>query len=418
MKLISEFKNILRPLETKRREFLSTSRLKQQDALSYTHSKPCIAFLAGEPETWDKSEPVFDLLSKRDNVELFLYVCPSYDDALNVPNEYGYEWEYFYQKYPKYCKSIFREDGTLVDLNTQNLDYIFYGDPYMGHFPHLYRCYHLIRSNAKLCYIPYGFYGAKFGYDLMATNTDFFKNMYFTFADCDDVADILEGLLKDVPHHELRHIMRLGYPTLEKFLKDESFHQCNYKEVLWTPRWSYSDLGGGSHFLEYKDQILTIPENYKKFHLTLRPHPMLFAHIVQSGMMTQEDADSYKKRIKEVGADLDQHGDVNDTIRSTDIFITDYSSLIINFFMTGKPIIYCPMNDGYGSAYTKMMEGIYLAESYEDITRYLNELHNGNDPLKKTREAILESPEFKIHASASQQIVDCILMDFNSHCVK
>ena len=282
----------------------------------------------------------------------------------------------------------------------------------MGHFPHMFRCYHTVRSHAKLCYMPYGFYGAKFGYDLMATNTDFFKNMYFVFADCDDVADILEGLLPKTTKNGLQHIMRLGYPTLEKFLKDESYHTCNYKEILWTPRWSYSDLGGGSHFMEYKDSILTIPEKYPNLHLTLRPHPMLFAHLPQMGKMTEAEIKDYKKRIQDVGADLDQHGDANISIKKTDIFITDYSSLIVNFFMTGKPVIYCPMNDGYGKVYTKMMEGIYLAESYEDIERILKELSSGNDYLKQKREEILNSPDFLIYRDSTKNIIDCIVNDF------
>ena len=415
MDLVTNLKELLRPLETKRRELQATKWLKKQHALSYTHPIPRIAFIAGEPETWDKSEPVFEAFSKREDCELFLYVCPSYDSVLNVPEEYGYEWDYFFRKYPSFCKSIYKEDGSLIDLNSEELDYIFYGDPYMGHFPHLYRCYHLVQSNAKLCYIPYGFYGAKFGYDLMANNTDFFKNMYFTFADCNDVAEILKGLLKDVSHPEYRHIMQLGYPTLEKFLKDKSYHTCNYHEVLWTPRWSYSNLGGGSHFLEYKDQILGIPEKYNNFHLTLRPHPMLFAHIVQSGKMTQKEADDYKQRINDAGAALDQHGDVNATIKNTDIFVTDYSSLIINFFMTGKPIIYCPLDDGYGKTYTKMLEGIYIANNYDEVDHYLEMLHKGNDPLKNKREEILKSPEFSVYRDSTENIVSCILDDFNAH---
>ena len=415
MSIKEQIKKVLRPLETLRREKVAEYYLKKQAAHKSNHSKIRIAFIADMPELWDKSELLFEELIKRDDFEIELFVSPSYNEKLQIPEEYGYEWEYFSKRYPDYCRSIFKENGEFIDLTTYDFDYIFYGDPYMGHFPHLYRCYHLVQSNAKLCYIPYGFYGAKFGYDLMATNTDFFKNMYFVFADCDDVADILEGLLPKTTKNGLQHIMRIGYPTLSKFITDESYRQCNYKEVLWTPRWSYAELGGGSHFLEYKDQILEIPERYSNFHLTLRPHPMLMANIVQSGLQTQEQMDAYKARIKEVGADLDQHSDVNAAIKTTDIFITDYSSLIINFFMTGKPIIYCPMNDGYGAIYTKMLEGIYLAHSYEEVDHYLRELHNENDYLKETREKILNSSEFQIYKDSPQNVVNCILNDFRQH---
>ena len=124
---------------------------------------------------------------------------------------------------------------------------------------------------------------------------------------------------------------------------------------------------------------------------------MLLANVVKTELMTQEEVNAFKKRIQDIGADLDQHSDVNNAIKKTDIFITDYSSLIINFFMTGKPIIYCPMNDGYGSIYTKMLEGIYLAHNYEEVEHYLKELHNGNDYLKEKRAEILDSPEFQIY---------------------
>ena len=394
------------------RSYKAKNYLRQQSTTHITKdSEIRIAFLAGEPETWDKSEPVFEALCQNSRFHVDLYIVPSYDDALQIPKEYGYEWEYFNEKYPEFCHTIFDKDE-IIDLNASNYDYLFYGDPYMGHFPRQLRAYNLIKNN-RICYIPYGFYGAKFGYDLMAENRSFFCNTYLVFCDCQDVKDILESLFPDTTANGLQRFVNLGYPTLEKFLRPE-FRVCNYRNILWAPRWSYSEMGGGSHFMEYKDLIFNVKEISGNYHLILRPHPMTFANVVGSGLMSETEVQDYKQHIIDVGAELNQHTDINETIKRTDIFITDYSSLMIHYFMTGKPVIYCPSKDPFDKTYTKMLEGIYIAKSWDNIEQYLTDLSNGNDWLKEKRMEILKSDEFTIHAHATERIVDFLINDMES----
>ena len=57
--------------------------------------------------------------------------------------------------------------------------------------------------------------------------------------------------------------------------------------------------------------------------------------------MTERDVENYKNSVKEHGASFDKNEIVGDTFRQTEILITDYSSIILEFFLSGKPVIYC-----------------------------------------------------------------------------
>ena len=97
-----------------------------------------------------------------------------------------------------------------------------------------------------------------------------------------------------------------------------------------------------------------------------------------------------------------------DIFPNIDILITDISSVMIPFFLTGRPVIYCSNNIKLNKICSKMSEGMYIADSWEDIIRYLNDIMKGNDYLKPKRDAIIDS-EFRGHDNAAKAIVDRVL---------
>ena len=53
-----------------------------------------------------------------------------------------------------------------------------------------------------------------------------------------------------------------------------------------------------------------------------------------------------------------------------------------------------------------MLEGIYVAESWDDVQYYVNEIVNGNDYLYDKRMEILKENEFIMHSDATNNIVN------------
>ena len=378
----------------------------------YSHGNDAvlrIAFIAQDPKTWDKVQPLFEALMKRDDCFIRLYVTPSYDAHLRLTDEYGDEYEYFHRLYPSHClKGI--NGGTVVDLNKENYHYIFYTDPYTFHYPRKLRSFHTVKK-AKLCYTPYGYNLSELGFYLIENNRMFFRDISFLFSDSDDTVRLLEKMFPETVKHGTQHFLTLGYPALSSI----EFKDClEYHTVLWTPRWSYSENGGGSHFLEYKDQILSIKDISPDLDLILRPHPQLFANMQEQGFMTETEIADYKERVRNSAA-FDINNNVNTTMENADILLTDFSGIIIQFFMTGKPIIYCPSNSIHPiPVLNRILEGCYIAESWNDICQYLKMLSEGNDPLKEKRKEILVDHEFIVHKQAVSNIIQCLYDDFHS----
>ena len=130
--------------------------------------------------------------------------------------------------------------------------------------------------------------------------------------------------------------------------------------------------------------------------------------------MTAAEITAYKEQISEIGI-LDSNNNVNKTMETADILLTDFSGIIIQFFMTGKPIIYCPSNSIHPiPVLNRMLEGCYIAESWEDIQHYLKMLSEGNDPLKEKRTEILNNEEFTVHRNAVNNIIEYLYNDFRS----
>lgn len=368
-----------------------------------------IAFVAQDPKTWDKVQPLFEALMKRSDCFVRLYVTPSYDAHLRLSDEYGDEYEYFHHLYPSHCLKGINE-GTTVDLNKEHYHYVFYTDPYTFHYPKKLRSFHTVRKS-KICYTPYGYNLSELGFYLIENNRMFFRDVSFVFSDSDDTVQLLTKMFPKSSGNGTQHFVTLGYPALSGI---EFKEHLNYHTVLWTPRWSYSENGGGSHFLEYKEQILGIRNISPDLNLIFRPHPQLFANMQEQKFMTAAEITAYKEQISGIGI-LDSNNNVNKTMETADILLTDFSGIIIQFFMTGKPIIYCPSNSIHPiPVLNRMLEGCYIAECWEDIQHYLKMLSEGNDPLKEKRTEILNNEEFTVHRNAVNNIIEYLYNDFRS----
>ena len=220
----------------------------------------------------------------------------------------------------------------------------------------------------------------------------------------------------------IQHVEFLGYPALKSYYQLELIPSTK-KRILWTPRWTPGDAReakmGGSHFMEYKDNFLTLRERYgDKIELFFRPHMNLFRELVKLNIMPREEVVAYKKNLKRAGViSHTTHADMDQSIKNVDIFLADYSSILIVLFLTGRPIIYCEfMNAVPFPEYKDMFEAMYIAHSWSDVERYLDDLVAGNDPLFDRRQEIAKRI-YDTHKDATEKIVERVVKDFNDNCL-
>lgn len=361
-----------------------------------------IGFIVQMAEVWDKEVRIYEELRTRADVKTFLIVVPPYDFKTDK-NTLSYENDPFLSIYPEAIKAL-QPDGKWIDIKKFNLDYLFFQRPYDHYLPKPLRSTELVK-HTKCCYVPYGYAGSDV-FNRGNTNLPFFRNMSFVFLE----SEYMKGVFKRSFEHRMmfkyQKYETLGYPDLEVYFDNPSRDEIS--NILWTPRWSYDPEMGGSHYFEYKDLPFFIKSHYSDIDVVFRPHPLMFDEFIKQGLMKQQEADDYKRRIREASIAYDSGTLISEAISRSDLLITDYSSIIINYFLTGKPIIYCKADYELNEEYSKIESCLYVAEDQQQIEAYIAMLLNGEDPLAEKRKALIEKYRLQ-HIGAAKRIVDCLL---------
>lgn len=366
-----------------------------------------IGFIVQLPEIWDKSVDVYNEMKTRNNVEVVLLTVPPYDLSEGKLGK-SYENNYFLETYPDAIRAI-DDNGRVIDIEALKLDYVFYPRPYDHYLPYELRSSQLLRYT-RCCYIPYGFSGADI-FNEGNTNKDFFRNIYITFHESDYMKKIFLKKFKKSYRSKIQHFESLGYPSLENYMNFSAQVTNEKKTILWTPRWSCDERIGGSNFLKYKDYMINIKEEIRDINMIFRPHPLMFEEMVRTKRMSEKEVTEYKERLRQKKIDFDSGTPIDETIKKSDVLVTDYSSIMIMFFLTGKPIVYCDSNIQFNESLEKIRDCIYIVRNQNELDEVLNKLRDGKDHLKEKRDYIIKT-EFSNCNGASKKIVDYVINDY------
>lgn len=357
-----------------------------------------VGFIVQMPELWDKQESVFLEMRERPEFEPYIIIIPAYDFTSDCIGEYGQELDFFIGKCKgQNCIKALNNDEW-ADVAAMGFDYIFYQRPYDHYLPEIYQSDSLVKYT-KICYIPYATSDAK---DIPISPDRFFRNIYLGFSEDEETAE-----LNNLRHRHTGHksFINAGYPVFERCMSISS--ECSYSNVLWTPRWGFP----GSHFTDYNKTLTEY--DWIDNTLTIRPHPLMWNNFEKLGLITSSEAEIIKERWAERNIIMDENKSVERTFETTDILISDVSSLVPMFFLTGKPVIYCPFETEYVSLYESVLPGVYKVWNEGELLSTLDMLLRGEDPLRDKRMEIIRN-KFEQHRSATETIVSAIKEDYLS----
>ena len=384
---------------------IATYYLFRQNFLRHEKRKMRVAFMVNSFVSGEKILPVYEEMKARGDIETFLVVYAGSD--------YKYldrAWDYFKKKYPD--EKIF--SYTLMDLRKLRPDYVFIPNPYddRRNFPG-FRTNDIVKF-AKVCAISYGVTLAQvFSDRLFGDFKNFWRNVYFYFASGETVKD---DMIKNFPEGTEMNYQRaefFGFPALKPYYNLEKNFSAA-KNILWTPRWNFGNRIGGSHFMDYKENFVALKKIYgEKISLAIRPHPDLFNELVRKKIMTREKIFEFEETLK--ANEIFLHttlADMDKTIRNVDIFLADYSSILIQLFLTGRPIIYCEYSNAVPlPEYEEMFAALYVAKNWKDVERHLEKLLAGEDLLLERRQEIAKKI-YDLHKDAAKKIVARVEEDF------
>lgn len=364
-----------------------------------------VGFIVQVPEIWEKEAPIYEKMLQDSRFNPILIIVPPMNVQSGSLLQYGDELAYFRERYSKEEYILAVQDGKSVDFSNLDCDYIFYQRPYNAHMPSELKSEQVFR-HSKICYIPYGRETLK---STVQYNDDFFRNAYLTFLAGKEELSFFEGKFVKSRKMQLQHFLWKGYPVFEKSYK--SREKCEEVHILWTPRWNYDPQVGGSHFLEYRSVFFKIKKLYPEVKVTLRPHPLMWDYLKREGFMSENEIENYKKKMDNEGLEIDSVRFFEESMRDKTILITDISSIIPEYFLTGRPIIYCPAQMPLNSFYCNILEGTYVANTEDEMLSHLSSLIQGEDYMKEERERIIKE-NFEYLDSATKNIIETIYADY------
>lgn len=358
-----------------------------------------VAFICPSTFAWGKIASVYQELKNDPRFHTTLICLPriiKHVTGTNIKGNDTYDW-FISHGYPEAINAL-EGRNRWYDLKKLHPDFAFFVKPYNGNVPEPYKSFE-VSKYTKICMLSYGL---NMTVDMVSSfmNKDFFRDVSLFFAECTFVAKVNKQKLWLMRMTGLQKTYLYGYPAFEHVFAQKKADCPSWEfsknpfRVMWTPRWATDVKLGGNNFFTYYQLFLTYAQNHKDVDWLFRPHPLAFDHFIKIKKLTQEEVDRYIQTCEEMpNVSLDKEKDYAATFWHTDVLVSDFSTLVVEFFITEKPIIYCASNmhlELSELAQKLFYEGCYVAYTPDDLFSVLEQLKQGHDPMKEKRKALIK----------------------------
>ena len=184
----------------------------------------------------------------------------------------------------------------------------------------------------------------------------------------------------------------IGHPILDQYLTMTAATE-SAQYVIYAPHWSFAFPGVKqpvtlSSFMGNGLQILEYAKKHPEFNWVFKPHPLLYKELIIRGAWTREKTDAYYKAWGDIGR-VCTDGDYIPLFQNAKALITDCGSFLVEFPMTGKPLIrLIPKELDYPlfPAYNKLYDSFYKVNNLDEMyATFAQVLERGEDPKKEAR---------------------------------
>lgn len=380
-----------------------------------------IVFLIQHPETWNSLKSVFEAAVKNDMVQPIIWCVPKKlpDSSANqetiIKNE---AYEYF-RSYGEHVVDAYdKQKMEWKELESYEPDYVFYARPYNAELPEIYMSKNVC-AYAKVCLIPYGYTLLEDTIvEEIAYNRDFLLSTYKVFAPNMSTWKMCQR--KFVAVRRQKKFLYMGYPRFDMIGQEtEPFPWKMEREktklrIAWTPRWVEvtETANRGSNYLNYIDSFIEFMKENPEMELVIRPHPLMFERYIEAGIMSEDEVKEVKRNIQmSHNISFDPNKDYMPLFASADVLISDFTSLLIEFFVTKKPIIYCDNADNFNEEARAMDSVLYHAVNWEDVEKILKKIEKNEDNTEE-RNAVLEKLQLIKEGTIGTEILEYVIKDY------
>lgn len=173
----------------------------------------------------------------------------------------------------------------------------------------------------------------------------------------------------------------------------------------------------GGTFSEYGFKILDYFSKRKDLFLIFRPHPLFYGSLKNIYGDDQKFWKKYNNYINNYeNIILDINANYLISMHVSDILLSDRSSLVPEFLIYNKPVIYLFKKKTLGFQNKELENMLYICYDEKDIIKYINNLINGNDILVEHRKKDIKNVfNYDDEISVSQKIINLIIEYFKEN---
>lgn len=392
------------------------SKYNYQRTLKNLRNKPKkkVVFIVESNQKWGW-QYVYEEMKKDDRFELLLVTLPlttRFKDKIYPQKE---DIEFFTQRGMPIIDGYDYSTEACIDLNKLGADIIFYTHPW---FVDVHKIPPSVTSEYALtCAVSYGFNLVESSCWGTTTPKNFCSNLWTMFAESAWHKPFYENGT-NLKHKDILYVT--GYPKMDAYNRpvDPKYNDI-WKEkehtkprIIYAPHHSIEREGGFgmSNFVEQAYFFLDFAKKHSEYEFLIKPHPVLKSKCQAVGFMTPTEYEDYIEQWRLLpNGNAYTLGNYYDLFKTSDILITDSSSFLAEYFVSGKPIILLesktrmPFNDFA----LELKKGMYTPEHVEEIEDILYDIFNNkHDSLFEIRKNIIKKMFTLPKGGIAKHIVD------------
>ncbi|MBD9367900.1 CDP-glycerol glycerophosphotransferase family protein [Xanthomonas sp. XNM01] len=365
-----------------------------------------VAILYQLPESWGNVRSVWDAMQRDDGIEpsviMVPFLHPDYrwnrEDAARHLDELGLPWRAWDE----------------IDLRTAGLDAALFTSPYDETRPPAWRFPELRRHVPFTGYVPYGLEVG--GGDINLTH-QYGQPVAMHGSAVFVRSQSARGMYSRHCPTGDRHVVVSGHPRmdglvdLDRFPVDPELRAQigDRRAVLWNAHFSFDgDLW--SSFDQLAMPIFRAFARRPELVLLFRPHPLLWKKLLNLSIFDEAGVAAFREELLRMGVVIDERPDHRHAFAASSAMLTDAGSFLMEYFVTGKPVLYLRNPHGLGLN----DEGAAVARYYDtatsdtDIARFLDSLGHRPETEKAQRMAAIPMFFADFDGNAGQRVVDHI----------
>lgn len=264
-----------------------------------------------------------------------------------------------------------------------------------------------VMGQALVCYVPYSIET----FEMISIHKLPWFHELLWLQDAPTEADA-KYIRKQIPWYErCGRIEGLGHTIFDEYAKyPESKLPRNERYVIYAPHFSfpikkwrrYLEI---STFLDNGREILAYAQAHPEIKWLFKPHPVLRRELVEQGVWSQTEVDEYYNAWEKLGATC-YEGNYIRLFRDSAALITDCSSFLVEYPLTGNPLIRLNnpnTNVVTRPCYRKLFDSFYNVDNAMDMLKVFDQvLIKGNDSLLLERETRIWNSGISIGDSSSR----------------